>query len=35
VDKKSKEKQIMKSFAKRRSVFGIVGDAFKLARAFR
>jgi hypothetical protein len=25
----------MKSFAKRRSVFGIVGDAFKLARAFR
>lgn len=35
VDKLTKEKEIMKSFAKKRSVMGLVGDAFKLVRAFR
>nr|WP_295833029.1 FAD-dependent monooxygenase [uncultured Azospirillum sp.] len=35
IDKKSKEKQIMKSFIKRRSVMGLVGDAIKLVRAVR
>ena len=35
VDKLTKEKQILKSFTKRRSLFGVVGDVFKLARAFR
>lgn len=35
VDKKTKENEIMKSFVKKRSPFGLVGDAFKLMRAFR
>ena len=35
VDKRSKEKQIMGSFRRSRSVLGLVGDAFKLARAWR
>lgn len=35
IDKRSKEKQIMGSFRKSRSVLGLVGDAFKLARAWR
>ena len=34
VDKKTKEKQIRKSFRQRRSLLGLVGDAFKLWRAF-
>lgn len=34
VDKKSKEKEIRKSFRSRRSLFGLVGDTFKLWRAF-
>ncbi len=33
--KLAKEKEIMGSFVKNRSVFGLVGDAFKLMRAFR
>lgn len=35
VDKRSKEKEIMGSFRKSRSIFGLLGDAFKLARAWR
>lgn len=35
VDKLTKEKEILRSFVKKRSVFGLVGDAIKLARAFR
>ncbi|POF33857.1 FAD-dependent oxidoreductase [Roseibium marinum] len=35
VDKRSKEKQIMSSFRKSRSILGLLGDAFKLARAWR
>jgi electron transfer flavoprotein-quinone oxidoreductase len=35
VDKRTKEVSIMKSFVKRRSVFGLVGDAIKLVRAMR
>ncbi len=35
VDKKTKEKEIMKSFVKARSVFGLVGDAIKLVRSMR
>ena len=34
VDKKSKEKEIRSNFRQRRSIFGLVGDAFKLWRAF-
>jgi electron transfer flavoprotein-quinone oxidoreductase len=34
VDKKTKEREIRKSFRKRRSLFGLMGDAFKLWRAF-
>ena len=34
VDKKSKEKTVRQSFVKRRSPFGLMGDAFKLWRAF-
>jgi electron transfer flavoprotein-quinone oxidoreductase len=34
VDKKTKERQIRKSFVARRSRLGLVGDAFKLWRAF-
>ncbi|MGZ8270670.1 MAG: FAD-dependent oxidoreductase [Methylophilus sp.] len=33
VDKKTKEKQIGKSFRKRRSIFGLVSDTFKFWRA--
>ncbi|NYZ15892.1 NAD(P)-binding protein [Azospirillum sp. RWY-5-1] len=35
VDKKTKEKQIMGSFVKTRSVLGLVGDAIKLVRSVR
>ena len=35
LDKISKEKNIVSSFRKERSVWGMVGDAFKLARAWR
>ncbi|MBP2294128.1 FAD-dependent oxidoreductase [Azospirillum rugosum] len=35
VDKRTKEKEIMKSFVKKRSVLGLVGDAIKLVRAVR
>jgi electron transfer flavoprotein-quinone oxidoreductase len=34
VDKKTKEREIRKSFRQRRSLFGLMGDAFKLWRAF-
>lgn len=34
VDKKTKEIEIRKSFRQRRSLFGLMGDAFKLWRAF-
>ncbi|TCK31880.1 electron transfer flavoprotein-quinone oxidoreductase [Paraburkholderia sp. BL8N3] len=34
-DKKSKEREIFSSFRKARSLSGIVGDAYKLLRAFR
>jgi electron transfer flavoprotein-quinone oxidoreductase len=34
VDKKTKEKEVRKSFRQRRSLFGLMGDAFKLWRAF-
>ena len=34
VDKKTKERQIRKSFTGKRSWFGLMGDAFKLWRAF-
>ena len=34
VDKKSKEREIRKSFKQRRSLFGLMGDAFKMWRAF-
>ena len=35
IDKKTKEKQIFSSFRQTRSFTGLVGDAFKLWRAFR
>ena len=35
VDKRSKEKQIMQSFRQTRSLTGLLGDAFKLARVWR
>jgi len=35
VDKRSKEKEIFASFREQRSLFGMLGDAFKLWRAFR
>lgn len=35
VDKKTKENQIISSFRKARSLSGLLGDAFKLARAWR
>jgi electron transfer flavoprotein-quinone oxidoreductase len=35
VDKKTKEKQIFGSFRRPRAWRGLVGDAFKLWRAFR
>lgn len=34
VDKKTKEKEIRSSFTARRSLFGLVGDAYKMWRAF-
>ena len=34
VDKKTKEKQIRSNFKQRRSLFGLMGDAYKLWRAF-
>ena len=34
IDKKSKEKQIRDSFRQKRSLFGLVGDAYKMWRAF-
>jgi electron transfer flavoprotein-quinone oxidoreductase len=35
VDKVSKEKEIFRSFKSGRTMFGMVGDAFKLVRAWR
>ncbi len=35
LDKKSKEKEVVKSFRQGRGLFGLVGDAIKFARAFR
>lgn len=35
VDKRSKERQILQSFRNSRSLPGLIGDAFKLARVFR
>ncbi|MFX9089432.1 hypothetical protein ABTN55_20045, partial [Acinetobacter baumannii] len=35
IDKKTKEKEIFSSFKRTRKLSGIVGDAFKLWRAFR
>jgi electron transfer flavoprotein-quinone oxidoreductase len=34
VDKKTKEKMIRKNFTQRRSLFGLMGDAYKMWRAF-
>ena len=34
IDKKSKEREIRKSFIAKRSRFGLIGDMFKLWRAF-
>lgn len=34
IDKKTKEKEIMANFKQRRSLFGLMGDAYKLWRAF-
>ena len=34
-DKRSKEKEIMASFVQRRSLFGLLGDAYRLWRATR
>ncbi len=35
VDKKTKEREILKSFTASRSLFGLMGDAFKMWRALR
>jgi electron transfer flavoprotein-quinone oxidoreductase len=35
VDKKTKEREIFASFREKRSLFGLMGDAYKLWRAFR
>jgi len=35
VDKKTKEREIFSSFRAKRSLFGLMGDAYKLWRAFR
>ena len=35
VDKKTKEREIFSSFKHKRSLFGLMGDAYKLWRAFR
>ena len=34
IDKKSKEKEIRHNFAQKRSLFGLMGDAYKMWRAF-
>jgi electron transfer flavoprotein-quinone oxidoreductase len=34
VDKKAKEREIRGAFRNRRSLFGLLGDTFKLWRAF-
>jgi electron transfer flavoprotein-quinone oxidoreductase len=34
IDKKTKEREIRNSFTHRRSLFGLMGDAFKMWRAF-
>jgi electron transfer flavoprotein-quinone oxidoreductase len=34
IDKKTKEKNIRHNFTRRRSLFGLMGDAYKLWRAF-
>ena len=34
IDKKTKELEIRRSFLKKRSLFGLIGDAFKMWRAF-
>ncbi|BAL26380.1 FAD-dependent oxidoreductase [Azoarcus sp. KH32C] len=34
IDKKTKEREIRKTFTRKRSLFGLMGDAFKLWRAF-
>lgn len=34
IDKKSKEREIRRNFAGKRSLFGLVGDAYKMWRAF-
>ena len=34
VDKKAKEQQIRRDFSGRRSLLGLMGDAFKMWRAF-
>ena len=34
-DKKTKEREILSSFRRARSLTGMVGDAYKLLRAFR
>lgn len=35
VDKKTKQKQVTGAFKQARSVFGLLGDAFRMSRAFR
>ncbi|MBL8528224.1 MAG: hypothetical protein JNL68_11110 [Burkholderiales bacterium] len=35
VDKRTKQKEIFATFRERRSLFGMMGDAFKLWRALR
>ena len=35
VDKKTKEREIFSSFMQKRSLFGLMGDAYNLWRAFR
>ena len=35
IDKKSKEKAIFKSFREARSIWGMIGDAFKVVKAWR
>jgi electron transfer flavoprotein-quinone oxidoreductase len=35
IDKRTKEKEILQSFRKGRTLTGLIGDAFKLARAWR
>ena len=35
VDKKSKEKEIFKAFREARTIWGMIGDAFRVVRAWR